>query len=210
MKRCAIVICAVAGFAVVSLLPAVTLAQTDKYGQTVPTQLQEQVERARSMRLPNSGRYDAKESVTLLQDALQKKPDYYRALYNLALAQAEANDYDKAKVTFEKAFEVAAKQNIRDGSIYNSAGWVAMRFGDYAAAEELLKKALELKDENQEGTNRAIYNNLGLVYFYTQRFDDARQYLKVAASEYGSASASDTLKLIEETERAVQLKAVTQ
>jgi len=57
---------------------------------------------------------------------------------------------------------------------------------------------LKSKDSNTFRSNRALYNNLGLLYFYTQRFDESKKYLTTAKDKYKSESAAETLEIVEE------------
>lgn len=178
----------------------------DKFKQDVPPGFEKKIIEAKEYRLPYNEKYDPEKSVKILKDLLKVKPDYYRAHYNLGLAYSELNDYQNAKESFEKAFEMREKESIPDVTIFNAAGWASMKAGDYKRAEELFMKGIELKKDNTFRSNRALYNNLGLLYFNTQRFNEAKRYLEVARDEYGSRSAANTLQIIKELEEAEKEK----
>jgi tetratricopeptide (TPR) repeat protein len=179
------------------------LCALDQFGQDVPPDFNKKIDEIKEYRLPyqNNTKYNPRKAIDLANELLKTKPDYYRAYYNLGLAYSELNDYENASKNFDKAFEIREKYKIPDVTIFNSAGWVSMKFGDYKKAEDLFKRGIALEDKNKESSNRSLYNNLGLLYFNTQRFDEAKKYLTVARDKYKSDSAANTLKIIEEIEK---------
>jgi tetratricopeptide (TPR) repeat protein len=178
-------------------------AATDQFGQDVPANFESKINQAKEYRLPypSNSNYDPNKSIAISYELLQIKPDYYRAYYNLGLAYSEIDDYENANKCFDEAFKIRAKYNIQDVTIFNSAGWVSMKYRDYQKAENLFKQGIALKDKNKESSNRSLYNNLGVLYFNTQRFDEAKKYLTIAKIEYNSENAANTLKIIEDIER---------
>lgn len=183
-----------------------TSVAADKFKQDVPPGFEKKIIEAKEYRLPYNEKYAPEKSVKILKELLKVKPDYYRAHYNLGLAYSELNDYQNAKESFEKAFAIRQKKSIPDVTIFNAAGWASMKAGDYKRAEELFMKGIELKKDNTFRSNRALYNNLGLLYFNTQRFNEAKRYFEVARDEYGSRSAGNTLQIIKELEEAEKEK----
>ena len=181
---------------------------TDQFGQTVPAELAAKVEKARQLRLPYVPAYNPEEAVRLLREVVAEKDDYYRAWFNLGLAYGEVGDYEEANSAFNRAVSIMEEEGIEDITIFNSAGWVNLTAGKYDIAEELFKRGLMMKEHGSEYTVRALYNNIGLLYFYTQRLDEAEEYLTIARNEFNSESAAKTLTLIDEarqrTERVLQ------
>ncbi len=173
---------------------------TDKFGQLVPVSFDSKLIEAKEYRLPYNEKYDPEKSIEVLESMVSKKPDYYRGYYNLGLAYSELNEYEKSKSSFDKALEIRSKNTIEDVTIFNSAGWSSLKAQDYKEAEVLFKKGIEEKDKNTLRSNRSLYNNLGLLYFYTQRFDKAEAYLNIAKDKYKSKSAAQTLQVIKELE----------
>lgn len=176
----------------------------DQFGQDVPPDFERKISEAKEYRLPynkDKGIYDPQKSINISNELLKTNPEYYRAYYNLGLAYSELKDYQNSEKNFDKAFEIRKKYNIKDATIFNSAGWVSMKYGDYKRAEELFKNGIELKDINTVASNRSLYNNIGVLYFNTQRFDEAKKYLTTAKDEYNSENAANTLKIIEEIEK---------
>ncbi len=186
------------------------LRAADAFGQDVPAYFEEKINEAKEYRLPytNNKNYNPSKAVDILKELLQTKPDYYRAYYNLGLAYSELNDYENAKKSFDEAFKIREKYNIPDVTIFNSAGWVSMKYSDFKRAEDLFKQGISLKDKNNFSSNRSLYNNLGVLYFNTQRFDDAKKYLTIAKNEYKSEAAANTLKIIDEIEKTPNYKKV--
>lgn len=175
--------------------------EVDDFGQKVPISFSETVKKAKSMRLPYSDEYNPNNSVKILTELINEKSDYYRALYNLGLAYSELGEYQKANETFDKALKIREEQQLEDLTIFNSAGWVSLNEQNYERAEKLFKKGLEYESVNSLYSNRALHNNIGLLYFYTQKFDDSKKYLEKATEKYNSESAKDTLKIIENIEK---------
>ncbi|MCI5207494.1 MAG: tetratricopeptide repeat protein [Candidatus Electrothrix sp. ATG2] len=168
----------------------------DKFGQTIPAHFQKKIEEAKQYRLPYNNNYNPARSVKIIKELLTSESNYYRGYYNLGFAYSELKDYKKSISSFRKALEIRKKKKIEDVTIFNSFGWVLMNNSNYKEAENFFKQGLELKEKNSIALNRALYNNLGLLYFYTQKFKEAEKYLKVAIDEYGSDTAADTLKKI--------------
>ena len=148
--------------------------------------------------------YNPQKSVDIILELLKVKPNYYRGLYNLALAYSELRKHKLSIESFNKALAVKEKEDIVDNTIYNSAGWVNLRAHHYKAAIKLFRKSLKYVSTNKESSNAALHNNLGLVYFYTQKYEKAKKYLKIAADKYGSVSAKNTLKIILESEKEMK------
>jgi Tfp pilus assembly protein PilF len=200
-----------------SLLLAVALSsashaqQRDQFGQAVLPAQDQAIDRAKQLRLPygkvrERARNDARQSISILEPIIKSNPEHYRALFNLALAQHEAGDYPTAKQTFDQAIAVRQKLSIPDISLLNSAGWVSMENGDYAAAEDRLLMALKDIENGSPQTQASVYNNLGQLYFYTQRFDEAEKYLTIARDKFASKAAGETLLQIRKTNQLFQIQ----
>jgi Tfp pilus assembly protein PilF len=177
----------------------------DEFGQNVPADFEDRINEAKLYRLPSSGdRQDPAKAIEIMKDLLKIEPEYYRAHYNLGLAYSELPDYENSKKSFDKALEIREKYKIPDVTIFNSAGWVSMKNGDYGRAEELFKQGVKLKDLNKPSSNAALFNNIGFLYFTTQRFEEAKKYLAIAQNDYHSATAAKTLKIISDIEKKNQ------
>ena len=174
----------------------------DKFNQSIPLPEHENVTKARELRLENFGEaYDLDRSISILEDVVEKEKNYYRAWFNLALAFDRKN-YDAAKVNeaYLTAIDIAQKENIKDGTIYNSAGWANLRRRNYKVAEEFFNTGLEFEQINSDWTNSAIQYNLGRLYFETRDYQKAKLHLTVSLSEYGNPLAENLIELIQDIE----------
>ncbi len=178
----------------------------DKFGQRVSEQLDALVTQARKQRLPYlEDTYDIDRSIAILEEVVGENDDYFRAWFNLGLAywQASADSssrYIQSKDAFDRAIAIRDAEEIPDISVFNSAGWVSMRAGDYDSAEHYLLRGLDDIEHGSEYTKEAIYSNLGRVYFYTQRFDKAVEFSRIAVNRFGNKdSAVETLTLVQKT-----------
>jgi tetratricopeptide (TPR) repeat protein len=182
-------------------LPAIA---GDVYGQDISPDVENQLEQAKNFRLPNLGTYDNKKAIDVLRKIQDKNPDYYRAAYNLGLAYWNDKDYKNAKSQFDLAIGIKKKFNLDDVTVFNSAGWVSMRAGDYTAAENYFKEGLKeaTAPDSKSPMDPYLYTNLGTLYYLTQRFDDAEKYLTIARDTYDSQDASKTLELISQAKNA--------
>jgi Flp pilus assembly protein TadD len=78
-------------------------------------------------------------AVSDLVAALAKKPDLAEARTNLRLALAMGGDYDRA---------IAGGGTDDKASLLNNAGFAAAMRGDYAKAEDFLRRAQQARGEN--------------------------------------------------------------
>lgn len=168
----------------------------DKFGQDISADLEERVTQARQLRLPYSTSYNPTSAITLLEDVISEKPDYFRAYFNLGLAYVELDNPKASRAAFDKALALREKLNIADASIVNTAGWASMQFGDYRRAEELLKQAEGLTKDSGTFTERAVHGNLGELYFLTQRFDESAKYFEIARDKFNNENAQFYLDMI--------------
>lgn len=91
------------------------------------------------------------EGIRLIQKALQMKPDYVPAFYDLALAYKLQHDYDQSIQWFQKVIE---KEPDNTWSYYG----IATIYGDLGKAPEALsylKKAIALDGENVKAAARS-------------------------------------------------------
>ncbi len=173
-------------------------ASEDLFGQKVDTSFELEMQKAKALRLPYSDNYAPKKSVNILFEMVKEKADYYRGHYNLALAYYELKEYAKSKESFNKALEIRQRLKIEDATIFNAAGWVAMQLQDYKRAQELFLQGVALKHLNTQSSNATLFGNLGQLYFYMQRFNEALKYLTIAKEQYGSTSVQTTIESIKE------------
>ena len=160
------------------------------------------VDLAKSLRLQH--KFD--ESIALLKPVIQNQPQYYRAMYQLALVCAERaqslsadeNDIANADKWFRSAIALhdqldAAGTPLNEHTIYNSYGWFLIENGRFKEAETiLLKAANEIEKLPSAQSKQKVLNNLAIIYKQQGRFDEAAALLK-KASGFGSPTAEKNL-----------------
>src|SRR5437868_3951785 len=113
----------------------------DIYQKDVEPELVNNVNLAKEKQGKQANAADLKTAESLLSDVLKKKPDYYRALYNLGYVYLSEGENDKAIETFQKAKKVHDREGIPDNSILNSLGWAYLKAGNFDKAEDYLTAA---------------------------------------------------------------------
>lgn len=165
------------------------------------------VDNAKNLRLAQ--RYN--ESIELLLPIAKREPEYYRAMYQLALACAEraqsASKQPKDIENADKWFRMAIAQKeqlqaagkpLDEYTIYNSYGWFLIESGRFKDAEASLLKGLNELDKLPSVTSRQrVLNNLSLVYKQQGRFKEAADLSKKAAG-LGSLTAQKNLVEIQQ------------
>jgi Tfp pilus assembly protein PilF len=165
------------------------------------------VDTAKNLRLAQ--RYN--ESIDLLLPIAKREPEYYRAMYQLALACAEraqsASKQPKDIENADKWFRIAIAQKeqlqaagkpLDEYTIYNSYGWFLIENGRFKEAEASLLKGLNELDKLPSVTSRQrVLNNLSLVYKQQGRLKEAADLSKKAI-ELGSATAQKNLVEIQQ------------
>ena len=93
-------------------------------------------------------------AIKYYKKALEIKPDYAEAYYNMGIALKDNGDLDAAINSYKKALEIKSDYV---GAYFNT-GNILKDTGDLEAAIDSYKKALEIKPDYAEA-----YNNIGLV-----------------------------------------------
>ena len=93
-------------------------------------------------------------AIKYYKKALEIKPDYAEAYYNMGIALKDNGDLDAAINSYKKALEIKSDYV---GAYFNT-GNILKDTGDLEAAIDNYKKALEIKPDYAEA-----YNNIGLV-----------------------------------------------
>lgn len=106
-----------------------------------------------------------------LLDAAALEPKSSEAQLELARSLLDAGDLAEARVHARQAIRL----DPESAAAWNVAGRVAMQESAWARAEAAFRRAVEL-----EPMNAMIHNNLGLLYIYTNRADDAVDSLETA------------------------------
>jgi tetratricopeptide (TPR) repeat protein len=93
-------------------------------------------------------------AIKYYKKALEIKPDYAEAYYNMGIALKDKGDLDAAIDSYKKALEIKPDYV---GAYFNT-GNILKDKGDLEAAIDSYKKALEIKPDHAEA-----YNNIGLT-----------------------------------------------
>lgn len=97
--------------------------------------------------LRKSGRNKA--AATILEQVVEKQPQFYLGWFNLALAYEGMDNMEKAKRAFDKAIEISTEKNLEDANLYNAYGMFLFRQEKYKEAAEQFKKEKQLKTSPQ-------------------------------------------------------------
>ena len=110
-----------------------------------------------------------------LLDILQNDPDNANALNALGYTLADRGlRIDEAQKYVERAF--ALKPD--DPAVIDSMGWIHFRLGNYAEAENYLRKALDLMDDAE------IIGHLGELLWAQGNYEEARSLLREAMERH--------------------------
>ena len=171
---------------------SVAAQPTDSIQENIPSEQVSHLREAR--RLRKNGEYS--DAIKQLEQILSAKPNYYNAQLNLALAYYNDNKLGQALEAFGKALEIRKSEEIEDYQIFNMVGWVHLEMGDFTQAEEHFKEALKHENKLSFKTKKVLYNNIGLLYLYINKLDEAEAYLKIAVEKYNNQGAAKNLDLV--------------
>jgi len=172
----------------------VEASPTDPFQPSISADQVEIVQDARTDRLNG----DANSAIAKLLPIVKKNPQYYSALYGLALSYARLGDESRAISYLKRAEGIRDYENIKDVTIFNTLGWLYLRSSDYDNAEAYLKKAASDEEINSRETNGRIFNNLGLLYLTIGQFAQSEKAFQ-KAMQFGSPETAN-LKLLDEAE----------
>jgi tetratricopeptide (TPR) repeat protein len=128
---------------------------------------------ARALTAEFIDRVDLLESDLLI--ILQSDPDHANALNALGYTLADRGlRIDEAQKYVERAYEL--KPN--DPAVMDSMGWIQFRKGNYAEAENFLRKALNLMDDAE------IIGHLGELLWAQGNYEEARNLLREAMDRH--------------------------
>lgn len=175
--------------AAVMACAAVAVQAQDKYQPNIERSAVARLDQAVAVRRAG----DLDHARKLLEQLTRQYPDYYRAVYNLGLAYADAGEPKKAVETLLKADALRKRLAIDDPTLDNSIGWAYLLDWQYAKAEEYF--ALSLKNVNQlpKSSQARLYNNYAQLKIYQNNYPDAQKYLTLSTAK-GSAVAEQTLR----------------
>lgn len=114
---------------------------------------------------------DYPETERLYQQIVERVPNNYFALSNLAAVQIEAGKLSAAEVALKKAIEI----NDQDSFAHTNLGILYSRQGRFTEAIASLNKALALNDEDS-----VAHNYLGVCFGQQSKREEAEQQFKQA------------------------------
>jgi tetratricopeptide (TPR) repeat protein len=130
--------------------------------------------------LLEEGKFD--EALAVFERFSAKYPEIYAARLSVATAHLKKGDLDRAENEFRGVLDKAAQ--AQEGAAANKEtslralaglGELALRRGDFAAAQEAFRKALEISPEDA-----AAAYNVGEIFFSNQKVDEAIAYFELA------------------------------
>jgi tetratricopeptide (TPR) repeat protein len=130
--------------------------------------------------LLEEGKFD--EALAAFEQFLAKYPEIYAARLNVATAYLKKGDLDRAESEFRgvlaKVVEVhgeAAKDKTTSLRALSGLGELALKRGDFTAAQKSFREALEISPEDA-----AAAYNVGEIFFSNQKVDEAITYFELA------------------------------
>jgi tetratricopeptide (TPR) repeat protein len=172
--------------------PCLAQETIDKFGQRVDQTQEGIVEEAQEH--ARSG--DADKAITLLKDVLSSDQNYYRAWINLGLAYGRKLEEEEAIAALSRASEIQSREELDATPLLMAFSVVYYRLGEYGHTIDYLTKGLEEVGQTSSVSKGLFLGLLGEVYYVTQRFDEAEEYLS-QAQELGYGPARTIRQLIE-------------
>ncbi|MBE3124923.1 MAG: tetratricopeptide repeat protein [Acidobacteria bacterium] len=146
--------------------------QSDEQGRTLLEQ---------GNALLEAERYD--EAVAAYGEFALKYPEIYGVHLSIGTAYMKKGDLDRAEAEFQSVLEKegqtqAGLEKPKNTSLraLSGLGEVALRRGDFAAAQGAFRRALEISPEDP-----ATAYNVGEIFFSNQKIDEAITYFELAA-----------------------------
>ena len=130
--------------------------------------------------LLEEGKFD--EALAAFEDFSAKYPEIYAARLNIATACMKKGDLGRAETEFRGVLDKASQvqgDSVRDKETslraLSGLGELALIRGDFTAAQESFRKALEISPEDA-----AAAYNVGEIFFSNQKIDEAITYFEMA------------------------------
>jgi tetratricopeptide (TPR) repeat protein/tRNA A-37 threonylcarbamoyl transferase component Bud32/TolB-like protein len=114
----------------------------------------------------------------MYQKAIELRPGYWESYNYKGAFHLQRGELEKAKALFRKVIELRPATQLGYSNLASTHIWA----GEMKEAEPLLETALKIQP------TAAVRNNLGLVYYATDRFEDAAREFR-AAIELGQNAA---------------------
>lgn len=102
--------------------------------------------------------------------AIQFRPDFWLGYFDLATFYNDGSRYEEAETALKKASALTPDNYL----IYRNLGGVQMARGEWHDAEQSFRHALSLRPIG------SVYSNLGALYIFLGRYDDAVPVLEQA------------------------------
>jgi len=125
--------------------------------------------------------------------ALREKPNYYLALYNLALAYYAKGDLDSTYKILEKAYGIAKKDDIKDVMIYSLFGYANMLKGNENRSMSIYEEGMKIQASSKK--RGLLFNNYALLEFRKGNYAKARELFE-KAGELGNTKSIQNLEMI--------------
>ena len=178
----------------------------DRFQSGIPAAEAKQLEAIKSSYKATGNRDQAEDALKTL---IARQPDYYAANYDLGLILADQGNYVQAINYLETAKSIREHKEVKDATIYNSLGWAYMLEGDTRNAESNFNAAKAHSELLPRESQARLYNNLGLLYTSTGRYDESREALGVASGTYGNKLASQNLVTLDRLTKQQAASAAT-
>ena len=130
--------------------------------------------------LLDEGRYD--EAVAAFERFAAANPEVYGIRLAIATALLKKGDLDRAEAEFRGVLdktsltgEAAAKDKVLASRALSGLGELALKRGDFAAAQDAFRRVLDLSPEDA-----AAAYNVGEILFSNQKTDEAIPYFELA------------------------------
>ncbi len=114
-------------------------------------------------------------AVNFLKMSMEKKPEFYKAYYNLGCIYSENKDYKKAV----ENYKLSVKYNNKNPYVYYNLGVSYMELGEFSKAKKNFIKGILLKNDDKDFYYNLAYANkkLGkekdakkIIDFYNKTF----------------------------------------
>jgi len=123
------------------------------------------------------------EALAAYEEFALKYPEVYSVRLNIGTVHMKKGDLDRAAIEFrsvlDKDGQAAGDRGVhKDTSLraLSGLGEVALKRGDFATAQDIFRKALEISPDNP-----AAAYNVGEIFFSNQKIDEAITYFELAA-----------------------------
>lgn len=131
--------------------------------------------------LLEEGKFD--EALVAFEQFSAKYPEIYAARLNVATTYLKMGDLDRAESEFRGVLDKAVQAQGEAGKdkeisllALSGLGELALKRGDFTAAQESFRRALEISPEDA-----AAAYNVGEIFFSNQKVDEAIPYFELAA-----------------------------